>query len=201
MAFERKPGPAVAISIIGQVPNPPPKVPPDMVKRFPSLQNYEEQVFEWWGRFCDMLQRDRGQIQTQFQTDEAAAKSNLTTIQQSLDVINTQLSTITGSGFTTQFASLIAQVAAIVANLAMHISSTKVHGTTGDVVGDTDSQALENKSIGLNNPGYGRFTSLMLADVIPAGVTVAVPVGYTMLIGPAFEIGGTLKIEGTLVAV
>lgn len=202
MAFERKAGPAQSVMIVGAVPNPPPKIPDDMKKRFPVWDQYQQAMETWWSQFSGLLQRDLEQIKTQFTADESKATTDLAALQASITNLTNQISALAGGPtLNSQVASLMAQVAALVANLAAHILATKAHGTIGDIVGTVDTQALESKSIGLNTPGYGRFSVVMESNVIPLGQTVDVPAGYTMFVGDPFEVDGTLNIAGTLAAV
>lgn len=74
MAFQRKPGPAQTIAIVGQIPQPP-KLPEQMVDRFPELKAYQDAMTSWWDRFSDKLQRDLDQISTQFDADQTAIQT------------------------------------------------------------------------------------------------------------------------------
>lgn len=201
MPFERKIGPAQSVSLTGQIPQPPPKIPPEMVRRFPDWEKYETQMEEWWGHFTDLLQRDRGQIQTQFQTDETLAKDNLASIQASLTALSNQLAALNTPSLSPQVASLTAQVAAIVAQLAMHILATVAHGTTGNIVGTSDRQNLDSKTIGSTVPGYGRFVAGAIGyNQISASVTVTVTVNDFLIMAGPVNVFGSLVVDGTLVA-
>lgn len=201
MGFTQKSGPANALAIVGQIPQPPPKVPPEMIRRFPDWEAYDKGMQEWWGRFSDMFQRDRSQLQSLIQTDDAASKANtaiITAIQTSLADVLAQLGTLTSSS---PLAALVAQVAAIVSGLAQHIAATVVHGTASAVVGVTDAQNLERKNIGLTIPGYGRFLGGALGlRTIPVTTTLTVgPSDFLVTAGP-LDIEGGLVVAGTLLS-
>jgi len=202
MAFTRKPSPIQLVSITGQIPTPPPKIPKDMLQRFPSWVQYDEDFQAWWGKFSDLLQRDRSSIQSQFLVDEAAAKSSITSIQSSLATITSQLAAITpGSGLASQVAALVAQLTAVVAGLASHIASTQTHGTISDVVGETDVQNLDNKTIGSAFPGYGRFVLGALGfNQLGPGETLNVTENDFLITAGPVDISGSLIVDGVLLA-
>lgn len=70
MAFTRKPGPAQAISLVGQIPDPP-SLPAKTLERFPELVLYQTETERWWAEVSVLLQRDLDQITARFQADEA----------------------------------------------------------------------------------------------------------------------------------
>lgn len=79
MAFTRKAGQTPVVTFSGKIPEPP-RVPGEMVRRFPELEQYDKDLQDWWSKFSDQLQRDRGQIESQFQsisTDLTQIKAKL----------------------------------------------------------------------------------------------------------------------------
>lgn len=196
MALPRKTSPAQTVLLTGQIPTPP-KVPGEMLQRFPAWQEYQKGIDDWWGKFCEQLQRDRSQIQGQFTTDETAAQS----LQSSLATLTQQLQTLSAHvGAPVDTSAILAQLSALSAQLSAHIAAATAHGTVTDIVGEEDQQSLESKTIGGSVPGYGRFTSLVLANAIPVGQTVVIGPNDTMLVAGPFTIDGVLKVEGMLVA-
>jgi hypothetical protein len=74
MPIIRKPGPAQAVALVGQIPQPP-NLPTEVTDRFDSMKQWQEEVDRWWARFGDMLQRDLDQIAAKFTADAALIKS------------------------------------------------------------------------------------------------------------------------------
>jgi len=64
MPVPPKPGPAQSLNLAGSIPSPP-KLPQEMIDRFPELAGYQSQMDDWWSVFSTLLQRDRDNIQSQ----------------------------------------------------------------------------------------------------------------------------------------
>ena len=151
-----------------------------------------------------MLQRERDQLSAAVNTDaialasyRAATDATLATLSTQLTALASQLAAL-GDLTGTDFDGLESDVGELSALVQAHIASDRVHGTEWPVVGTKDEQALEKKSIGLESPRYGRFTSLMSRQSIAGGETVVIPAGYSAVIVGPFEVNGTLTVEGTL---
>lgn len=82
--------------------------------------------------------------------------------------------------------------------LTAHIAATVVHGTTSAVVGINDEQTLESKTIGINQPRYGRFKHLIGGNRVDATETVTIPTESNMVVAGVFEIDGVLNVDGYL---
>lgn len=198
MPFTRKASPAQVLSLTGQIPESPPKIPDEMLRRFPAWAEYQKALKEWWGRFTDMLQRDRDSIQTQFTTDETTAR----TLQTSVDALTAQVQTLSGqiSGAGSVTAALQALVQTVSNQLIDHIASSVAHGVASDIVGETDTQSLDGKTIGADQPGYARLNPAVLLNGIPAGTFIEIGPADVLLAPSPFVISGTLKVAGSVIA-
>lgn len=203
MALTRKTGPAQAVSLIGEIPDPP-KTPKEVLDRFESMAEYQSSLDIWWSNFKDMLQRDRSQVQAQFQKDEADAATSLRTINNSITTLRNQVDALAANStgnVAGQIAAIQTALTAVENDVAAHILSSIAHKTSSDIVGKDDEQDLTWKSIGTQGPRYGRFSSLVSLSSIPVGEIVTINFGETMIVGGDFNVLGTLVIDGTLVAV
>lgn len=174
-----------------------------MTGRFPALLSYQGEMNKWWQNVQVLIQRDLAQIQAQFTADETAAASSLKNIQAQLTSINATVSSLAGmsTGPTAaQFKAISDSVQAISALLAEHIKARAAHGTQSQVVGESDQEDLNQKRIGLNAPGYGRFAPSIGYNRIFAGQTVNIGVNDFMIVAGTFTVDGILNIAGTLVA-
>lgn len=62
MAIPNKPAPVKQIFLSGHLPMMP-KIPDKMVKRFPELGDYNQQMDRFWDSVRDLIQQDRDNIQ------------------------------------------------------------------------------------------------------------------------------------------
>lgn len=206
MTLTRKPGIKPNDSVRGEFPEKLPAIPHDVKERFPSLAQTIEEANRWWFQLRQSLDRQRDELKELIDAAEeagTASSDEIATFTAQLATLNTTI-----AGIQTQIQSLFDSIAALgdpsiplaalSALLASHIAATSAHGTASPIVGETDVQSLENKSVGLANPGYGRFTSLMSKNTIPSGITVSIPADYNSVIAGPFTILGDLFVDGTL---
>lgn len=198
MPITRKPGPAQQLALIGQIPDPP-AIPTEMVNKFPALSQYQAEMKEWWDRYKDLFSRDRSQIQTQFTQDEASAASNLASIQGQFTQIQATLDALINATPSTPVSDLLSQLTALKDALKAHIDAAAAHGTQSQIVGVSDAQALDQKDIGSTTPGPGRFTSVIVKNFIPLGITLTVGSDEFMVAAGPYTIQGRLVIDGTVV--
>lgn len=204
MAIPRRPGPAQTFSLSGKVPDAP-RLPETFINRFPELQTYQTKVTDWWNSFVVMFQRDRSEITLQLSSLKTSVESQITALQTAVSTLQSQVAALTGadlSGIQAQIQAITQQLAVLNASLTAHVNMTSAHGTTSAIVGVSDAQVLDNKQLGVNNPGYGRVTAGIISlNRILSAETIKVGTKDTMLVAGPLTISGQLVIEGRLVAV
>jgi hypothetical protein len=210
MGFTQKGQPFGALDPSAVLPGSMPAPPPFNSQ---ALNVWSGQLNSWWSSVSLVLTRQyQGVVQTQagtvtndaFTSGIATLTAEYNALQASVTALQTQFATQTGNSGanTVAIAALSAQVATLMAQaqvFSAHIASDVAHGTTSAIVGESDAQPLDNKTIGGVAPGAGFFSSLMNQQTIPAGQTVTVQSGYSMVIAQPVSIGGTLNVSGTAV--
>lgn len=200
MALTRKRGPAQSTTLIGTIP-PLPKLPAKFVDRFDELTAYQAELDRWWSRFGDMLQRDRDSISARFTVDEEQDSTETALLNATIAALQAQVTALAAQVAALSPGGDAADIAAVSAALAAHIASTTTHGTISRIVGQSDAQPLDNKTIGQTGPNYGRFAPPVgLSSILPTQVITVGPQDF-MVVAGTFSVAGTIKIEGTLIAV
>lgn len=200
MPVPRKPAIGQGTQLTGTVP-PLPEIPEKTLNRFEELEGYEAAMQRWWSRFGELNQRDREQIMAQILADReadaaaiAAANARITALSELVTALQAQVEALIAE-------DLEDAITALQDAFVQHVGANVAHGTTSPIVGTTDNQQLENKTLGLANPKYGRFAPPMGYGNVPHGTTVTVNSGDFLIVAGTFEIIGQLQVDGTLVAV
>lgn len=168
--------------------------------RSPELAEYKRLLDTWWFDTRTALQRILDSIVAQ-NTDTSAFE---TATNKSIADLKTLISN-TGASISALQAAIdkiqnqpTTDITALKKTVEDHIAATQAHGTESPVVGQNDAESLDNKTIGLNGPGQGRFIAAMASQNISDGTAVKIPPGYSSVLAGPLNIDGLLQVEGTM---
>lgn len=153
---------------------------------------------EQWRIFREGLQRELDRIHDLIRNVNNTSvdySEEIDSIRQNLNQLNTTFQSLLQQF---QINQNKAEDSSLLDALNSHMQSKTVHGISGEVVGTTDEQELDSKTIGLNEPSYGRFRALIGASAISATEKITIPTGYHMVVPGDYMIEGEMTIEGTL---
>jgi hypothetical protein len=197
MAIPRK-SPPNQVAVLNQnYPTDLPDLPKKALDIIPDLKPWKELLDKVWYDLITALQRDRNDLANPIN----ASSNEITTIQNNLDSAVAALRLAIqqlASQSSVDLGPVNDAIDAVESDLSDHIASHIVHGTESQVVGEDDEEFLESKTVGLNQPRYGRFRQLIGGNVVSAAENVEIPVNFNMVVAGDFLVDGTITVDGTL---